>query len=262
MLEAAESVSPALRLASLSPLSTEMLFQLGLGNQIVIGVASPGVPASQLLPSPGEWFSPSLEKLVRHQVQWVVTNQGALSLPLQRGLAAAKIPTFIFNIRDSADVAKESVRFFREVLGTEAPGWLKDWETCAHQKIQRQTSFTFLALVWGHPPILFGKETFLSRLIESLGGKNLVHTRLRIDYPQVSEEWLMTTQPEIVFVFDEFLKLETIEKLKHRYWATSQPQLRVLPAEHFGRSSFAMFDFLPELFPIHQRAEGNPCARP
>lgn len=244
------------RVATLSPLATELLFQLGRSNEIVTGIGSPTVPLT--LPSPGEWFSPSLERLVKSGVNQVITNQGAISPLLHHGLETAGIQTFVFDIRDPKDFGREIRRLYSEVYGEIAPSWLTQWEECVSRKLIPKQTFTFIGFVWGDPPILFGRTVFLSRLIESLGGKNLLPGRIALDYPQASKEWLIAQKPDVVFIFDEFLKLTSIETLKNRYWPSYEPQLRILSADHFGRSSFAVFDHLGEI----THAPEKICARP
>lgn len=244
------------RVATLSPLATELLYQLGKSHEIVAGIGSPTVPLT--FPSPGEWFSPSLERLVHTKVTQVISNQGAISPLLQHGLATARIPTFVFDIRKPQDLGDEVRRLYREVYHELPPSWLSPWEACVQRQLKAQKTFTFVGFVWGDPPILLGRNVFLSRLIEALGGKNLLPDRITLDYPQASKEWLMAQRPDVVFVFDEFLKLTSIEKLKNNFWPDFQPQLKVLPADHFGRSTFSVFDHLAEIAAVPE----EPCARP
>lgn len=245
-----------LKVATLSPLATELLYQLKKSDQIVAGIGSPTVPLT--FPSPGEWFSPSLERLVRSQVNQVITNQGAISPALQHGLKTAGIPTFVFDIRATEDLGREVRRLYAEVYKEIPPPWLADWEACAFRKLVRQKPFTFVGFVWGDPPILLGRGVFLSQLIESLGGINLMPERVALDYPQASKEWLMAQRPDVVFVFDEFLMQTSMDTLKNTFWPNYSPNMRILPSDHFGRSSFAVFDYLSEI-------TGKPeerCARP
>lgn len=243
------AASKSLRLASLSPLATELLYELGQGPQIVMGVPSPGVPESQTLPRPGEWFAPSLERLVKTRVDWVITNAGALSPTLKRGLQAARLPVFVFDIRRPGDLVSEAERFFREVAGTAPPAWIARWQSCAFPRLRSRPPFRFLALVWGDPPILFGRPTFLSQVLEALGGTNLIPPRVGLDYPQISLEWLRSQSPDAVYLFDEFLQIEDGPKIAARLWPGKKIELRILPAQHFGRSAFTVFDHLSELFP-------------
>ncbi len=244
------------RVATLSPLATELLYLLKKSDGIVTGIGSPTVPLA--FPSPGEWFSPSLERLVKAKVNQVVTNQGALSPLLQHGLRTAGISTFVFDIRAPQDLSREVRRLYAQVYREAPPEWLNAWELCTSRKLVPQKPFTFVGFVWGDPPILLGRGVFLSQLIEALGGRNLLPKRIALDYPQASKEWLMAQRPDVVFVFDEFLKLTSPATLKNRFCPSYEPTLRVLPADHCGRSSLAVFDHLEEITAI----PGESCARP
>lgn len=212
-----------------------------------MGSPSPAVPASQKLPSPGEWYSPSIERLMANRIEWAVSNVGAISPQTKRGLEVAGIRVFVFDIRGWEEIFTESERFLGTVLGEAAPtSWITDRKRLAGY-FSGTTSFTFIAFVWGDPAILFGRRTFLSRLIEKLGGKNLVPAHVPLDYPQLSKEWIMKQKPDRVFVFDEFLRGEDPKKMLSLFWKSPLPYSTVVPAQYFGRSSFTPLSHLEKI---------------
>jgi len=62
-------------------------------------------------------------------------------------------------------------------------------------------SFSFACPIWKNPWMWCGGDTYVSHLIESAGGRNVLGDRLR--YPQIDVEEVLALHPDIVFLPDE-----------------------------------------------------------
>ena len=62
-------------------------------------------------------------------------------------------------------------------------------------------AFTFACPIWKNPWMWCGGDTYVSRLVEAAGGRNVLADRLR--YPQLELEEVLAIKPEIVFLPDE-----------------------------------------------------------
>jgi ABC-type Fe3+-hydroxamate transport system substrate-binding protein len=62
-------------------------------------------------------------------------------------------------------------------------------------------SFSFACPIWKDPWMWCGGDTYVSRLVESAGGRNVIGDRVR--YPQLALEEVLSLRPDIVFLPDE-----------------------------------------------------------
>jgi ABC-type Fe3+-hydroxamate transport system substrate-binding protein len=62
-------------------------------------------------------------------------------------------------------------------------------------------AFTFACPIWKNPWMWCGGDTYVSRLVECAGGRNVLGDRER--YPQLALEDVLALRPEVVFLPDE-----------------------------------------------------------
>ena len=67
--------------------------------------------------------------------------------------------------------------------------------------VRQQRAFTFVCPVWKDPWMWCGGDTYVSDLIESAGGRNLLRDRRR--YPVMALEEVRALAPQVVFLPDE-----------------------------------------------------------
>src|SRR4051812_44774160 len=104
----------AVRLVATSPQTAELLFQLGLGNQLVgVPEGSAYPPEAARLPKTGQLFSPSLEKVVSLRPDWVVLDSHNLNPAFASALRSFKIKTFLWKTLSPEEILKDGRRFFK-----------------------------------------------------------------------------------------------------------------------------------------------------
>src|SRR5262249_47359030 len=62
-------------------------------------------------------------------------------------------------------------------------------------------SFTFVCPIWKKPWMWCGGDTYVSNLIESVGGTNLMRHHKR--YPEIDLDRALALEPQVVFLPDE-----------------------------------------------------------
>ena len=194
--------SPAQRIVSLSPHSTEMLFSAGAGDQVVGVVSFSNYPeAATRLPHVGGYRQIDLEAILALQPDLVVgwhSGNPKVAIDRIRGLG---IPVYLTEPReieqiatnlerlgvlaDSAEQAKAEAMDFRARLQ-----YLQ--KTYQHRKPVR-----VFYQVWNEPLMTINGDHMINSLIELCGGQN-VFSDLAAIAPTISREAVLAADPEAI----------------------------------------------------------------
>ena len=79
--------------------------------------------------------------------------------------------------------------------------------------------FTFACPIWKNPWMWCGGDTYVSRLVECAGGRNVLGDRTR--YPQLDLESVLAMQPDVIFLPDEPYRLHRSRRAGDRRRARS-----------------------------------------
>ncbi len=195
------------RIISFGPSITEILFALGLGDKVV-GVSDfcDYPPEAQEIPSIGNAYSPSIEKLVELEPDLVFTvQQEQLNIELE----ALGISFLILNPEDIEGIF-EDIELVGAVTGTgdEARELIDDIEDAIAD---------ILAVVEGAPtvkvfyiidatdptlPWTAGPGSFIDALITMAGGENIAH--------EAPGEWAQFSIEEVVSADPDFIIIQTM----------------------------------------------------
>jgi ABC-type Fe3+-hydroxamate transport system substrate-binding protein len=187
--------APPRRVVSLVPSLTETLFDLGAGGEVA-GITDFCIfPEGLTLPRVGGTKNPRVaeiralrpdlvymnleENLRRHADQIAAFARVHVSEPKSVDDVAALIATLgAIHHRDAGPLLREldDARF------TTAP-------------------FTFAVPIWKSPWMWCGGDTYVSALVESTGGRNVLRERER--YPSMSVDEILALQPDVIFLPDE-----------------------------------------------------------
>jgi len=235
----------ALRLVSTSPQTTELLFQLGLGNQIVGAAVGSNYPAEAAqLPTIGLMFSPSTEKTLALQPDWVVLDTHNLNPAYAASLEAARIPIFVWNTYTPKALLRDGRALAKKTHHPIPLSWDR-WSNCFKALGQKKHASrrTALFFVWMDPPIVVGHGAFLSALLSELGYENALPTRFRNPYVPVNQEWLLQRKIDAVFYLRHRTESDSKDRFKH-WWPTATPEITALDADEFARASLTPFQNL------------------
>jgi iron complex transport system substrate-binding protein len=197
--------TPARRIVSIIPATTEMLFAMGAGDRLVaVGSYDHFPPEVQRLPRVGALLDPDVERIIALRPDLVILygTQSDLRTQLER----AKIPAFPYVHRGLPDIA-ETIRSLGARVG------VADAANALAAKIERGIA-DVRAKVANRPRpktlLLFGRERGTLRGLDASGGVGFLHdmveaaggTDLFADVKQqavqLSAETLIARAPDVI----------------------------------------------------------------
>ncbi|MDB5101014.1 MAG: putative Vitamin import system, periplasmic binding protein BtuF [Cyanobacteria bacterium RYN_339] len=233
----AHAASPARRIVSLGPALTEMLFALGLDQQVVGVTTYCNFPAAALAkPKIGDALHLNEERVISLRPDLIVSVEGDRTrldrIAKLTGARLQVLPTRHVNdiwgnfrtlgalTGRAAEAAAQTAKLQARVAAlTAKPGG---------------TSPGVFYMVWDQPLMTAGQDSYLNDLITLAGGRNVVMDRS--SYPSFSWEALLAANPDVILGprnMDKGLKA-----LEGRYPALKAVQghkLRTLPDDVISR---------------------------
>jgi iron complex transport system substrate-binding protein len=192
------------RIIPLAPSLTEILYYLGLGDNVA-GVTEYSYypPEAKEKPSVGSYVDPNIEKIISLYPDLVIgTRDGNLPNSVYL-LDQARIPVYVVNPRNVMD----SLSTIEEI------GNLCGVSDMAHQLVdtlKKRLEAVQDAVASGKRPVVFiqinrspimtvNKNTFLNDLIRLAGGTNMTADE-PITYPRISIEEVIRKKPDIIII--------------------------------------------------------------
>ena len=242
-----------IRIVSLVPSQTELLYDLGLGNRVV------GI--TKFCFHPKEWFS-STSKNAKHRVG------GTKNVNFER--IAQLNPDLI--IGNKEENSESDIRKLTEIY----PVWMSDIYTledalsmiaelgkltqtsekasqiCRSIKIQSETNpisptkLKCVYLIWNEPIITVGKNTFIDDMISKAGLTNAINAER---YPTLTTLELQTIQPDLLLLSSEPYPFN--EKHIH-YFKSLLPSTKIMIVDGelfgwYGSRLLNSFDYFREI---------------
>ncbi len=195
--------APAVRIVSLIPATTELLFALGLGNHVVGRTTWCDYPAAaSRVPSLGDGIQPNLEAILAARPDLVVLYNSTQNVAAADRLRAQRIPTILV----ATDKLSEVPRLARLLAGLGGRPEAGDSLALAFDSALAAATVpvpnhpaTILILAWDQPPIAIGAGSFLSELVTRAGARN-VFADLPASSAPVSLEAIAGRDPDLVLV--------------------------------------------------------------
>lgn len=192
----------AQRIVTLAPNLTEIVYALGLGDQVVAVTQFSNFPeAVQSKPKVGSFWQLNLEAIVGKQPDLVL----ALGFPQQRDLARRlsrmHVTVKTFNIEDFDDMlaAIEGIGLItgRSAQATALVESLQGDLATVQARIGHTTRPKVLWSIQREPLRVAGRKTFVNWIIEQAGGTNAIGPTLH-QYPPVGAEQVLACQPDVI----------------------------------------------------------------
>lgn len=201
---AVEVRDPPLRIVSLTPGATEMLFAAGAGGQLIATVEySAEPPAARRVPRIGDVAAIDLERLVALRPDVVVAWPAGGNPAQRERIATLRIPVYEQQVQRLADIPL-SVRRLGTLAGTDAAAGR------AAQDIERRLAAlrstyaarasrrpSVLLQVWNRPIYTVGGKHLMSDALEICGARNLF-ADLPEPGPVVDTEAVIARNPDII----------------------------------------------------------------
>jgi iron complex transport system substrate-binding protein len=207
---AADSVIPPKRIVSLAPSMTEILYALGLGDNIVGVTTFCDYPEeAKKKPKIGGMSNPSLEAVISLKPDIVVLTTDGNPKEFEERLVELKISTYVFQARRLAELPR-GIRELGTALGVgeRAEKLAHDIETGINGFKKRNSEFRIsnsafhkkvLFIVWPEPLMVAGPGTVIDDALALLGCENIAGTA-ETAYPKYSIEEVLHRAPDIIFI--------------------------------------------------------------
>ncbi|MCW8860235.1 MAG: cobalamin-binding protein [Deltaproteobacteria bacterium] len=192
------------RILSLVPAVTEILFALGLDNEIVAVTDYCDYPAAaQKLPKVGEYADPGLENILLFKPDLVFAAADMNRPTLVRRLETLNIPVYVV-YPHTVNAALKTIRSIGDITGE--PSKAQRLAASIEMRIDRiqqqlpgRKRPGVLEAVMLQPLTVAGPETFGDDIMRIAGGLNVVPTGPS-RYPTWNSEALLTIDPEVIIV--------------------------------------------------------------
>ncbi|MHC4636921.1 MAG: ABC transporter substrate-binding protein [Planctomycetota bacterium] len=190
------------RIVSMAPNLTEILFSLGLDEEIVgVTLYSNYPPAAAMKPRIGTFWQPNLEAVIAADPDLVVTvgfpQQKDAAVRLQRigykclTVDLEKVPELYDAIGKIGQAANRERR--AEELIEEIQGKIKG----ISDLIGNRTKPKVLWVVQRQPLMVAGRDTFINEMIELAGGENAIGPTIN-KYPPIGKELVIARSPDVI----------------------------------------------------------------
>ncbi|MCW8877862.1 MAG: cobalamin-binding protein [Kangiellaceae bacterium] len=192
------------RIIALSPHAVEMLFEIGVGDQIVATVERADYPEeAKDIPRIGNYVGIQIEKLVALQPDLVVAWKGG-----NQKADLERIKSLGFQIYDShpqniAEVNQNLIELGK-LLGVEEAAseasqkLMADYQAIINQYKDKPKVRAFYQL-WHDPMRTVGPDNWVGSLMKDCGGEN-IFAEAKAGYPLVSFESILVKNPESIII--------------------------------------------------------------
>lgn len=220
--------TPARRIVSLGPSTTELLFAIGAGDRVVGRTDwDTYPPEAAAVPSVGDAFPPNLEVILAREPDLVVFYASEANAQAIDRLEALGIATISLRM-DRLESVPRAARWFGRLTGLESRA-----DSLASRFESQLDSLGHLAwtdrprgvvLTWDNPPIVIGAGSFLSEMLELAGTRN-AFADIPDASPTVSIETIVDRDPDFFLLTGGPSRPE---------WA-ARPEWRAVEAVREGR---------------------------
>jgi iron complex transport system substrate-binding protein len=206
------------RIVSLSPTATESLFAIGAGDQVVAVDDQSNYPAEAPV-TKLSGYTPNLEAIAGYEPDLVIAafDPGELV----RGLRRLEIPVLLQDAAVNLDEAYAQIEALGAVTGNES----RAKAVIAGMRAQIAEAVgslqaAQLSVYHELGPDYFSatSETFIGSIYELLGLENIADgvSGQALDYPQLSAEYIVSENPELIVLSDTKCCGQTPEKVAKR----------------------------------------------
>ena len=196
------------RIISLDPTSTEDLYAVGAGPQVVAVDQDSNYPAG--VPKTGlSGLTPNIEAIAKYNPSLVVASQN--SGGLVSGMAKLGIPVLIEPAVSSLDAAYAQIQQVGEATGhaaqaaTVVTGMKQQIAADVARAGTAHKGATYYWELSASPYYSAASSTFIGQVVGLFGLKNIADAVSKPadgGYPELSQEYIVTAKPQIIFLAD------------------------------------------------------------
>jgi iron complex transport system substrate-binding protein len=205
--------SPAQRIISLAPHTTELLFAAGAGKSVIAVTAWSDYPSeAKNIPSVGSATELDVERIIKLQPDLVVAWKNGNKPRQIAYLRKFGIQVFESEPKTFDDIA-DSIKKLSTLAGTEKIG--QQQALAFQQKIlalknkyQQAPEVRYFYQIWQKPLMTLNGEHLISQALKICGGKNIFN-ELIPTAPTVNSESVIQRNPEVIFMSSEEKNIAT-----------------------------------------------------
>jgi iron complex transport system substrate-binding protein len=197
-------IAVPMRLISLAPSVTEILFALGLGSRVVGVTTYCDYPREAAgITKVGDTQRPNLEKIISLKPDLVIVSTASQLEEFMSNLERLGIPVYVNNPTNLESLL-DSIKGIGAVAGVpeSANKLVADLSSrigAVHSRVAGLERPRVLFVLSTEPLITAGGGTFINDLITEAGGES-VSADQKADYPQFSLETALARRPEVIFL--------------------------------------------------------------
>ncbi len=238
---------PVKRIVSLMPHATELLFEVGAGDQIVGAVQYSDYPeAAQEIPRVGGYSALNIEAIVTLQPDLLIAwPEGNRNRELDR-LKALGLPILVSDPREFGDIAN-ALKVYGKITGNNEQAdkallAFNEKLSFLRATYSKQEKVSVFYQVWNSPLMTQNGNTFISRAIELCGGVN-IFADLPMTNPQVSIESILLRDPQVIVAsgmgqarpewLDDWRQYKTLKAVQKNQLFHILPELFQRPTSRF-----------------------------
>lgn len=231
------------RVVSLAPSLTELLYSLGLDQEIVAVTPFCDYPAQAATKPKVGYANPGLEALVGHDPDLVLAPREFMRADLLGTLEQLRIPVLVFSAASVADIPAHLHTlgriFHRESQADVVATAIRQQVAAIQAKVRGLPPQRVLYVLNSHPLITVGPGSFIHDLIGLAGGLNTARDAA-MPYPRLSMEVVLKEDPEVLlFPVGKTEGISPSEQQVWRQWsalsAVQQGRLRPIPSDLLNR---------------------------
>ncbi len=244
------------RIISLAPSVTEILFALGLDEEIVGVTTACDFPARALeKPSVGGSISPDLEIMLRLKPDLILGIKGLQRPGLTDELDRLGLPIYLTN-PSSLDLTLRDIRLIGQMVDRiqEAEALAQDIESHMEEiqvRVHGYPRTKILYVLWNDPLMTVTRSSFIGEMIEIAGGENIASEGLK-GYIQIGMERVLAQDPEVVIFASEMGEgTAMLERQRWSRWkqltAVKDQRLHILNSDLLHRPGPRLGDAIESL---------------
>jgi ABC-type Fe3+-hydroxamate transport system substrate-binding protein len=196
--------APAMRIVSLNPSTTELLFALGAGDRMVGRTTYDMWPvAARALPDLGPGLRPNVEAVLATRPDLVILYASDDNRDASRRLRAAGVATAAYRVDRIADFERVTRALGALTGDTSNARATVDSVLATIQRVRVATASlpkpTVFWPLYDQPLLAAGGGSFLNELIDIAGGRN-IYGFMSTPSPRITVEDLIQRDPEVILL--------------------------------------------------------------
>lgn len=212
------------RVVSLAPSITELLYFIGADSQIVSRTQACDYPQEALNLPIVSTYPFDIESIIKLNPDLVISVDGIVNADQVTKLNDLGIKVFFQKYETIEDINRSIVTIGSLLGKGKKASLLVDSLNSALNNFResKDNPLQTLMVTWHKPIFLYGKDTPFTSKVELIGAENAIKEKLNSPYPEVSREYILKLNPDVILGY-------SFEKMDSTFF-TLYPELKHISA--------------------------------